>query len=379
MSESALTRRDMLAASAIAAMALPGVTLAMPRETRRTRGTMRAAVIQKGGEPVAPNVKLVEDWPAPEAGPGEAVVRTLAAALNRLDIWVGTGLGDQPWVSGSDACGIVESVGEGVDESWLGLKVILNAAVEIETPPRPDGRTLHPPKIKLIGSSTNGTMAELFVVPVANLIDVKDADPVEAAAFALTHITAWRMLTTRAQLKPDDLLLLTGIGGGVSQACLSIASTIGCETIVTSRHQSKLDRASKRGAHHVILDRGQNWDEEVQDLTSQYGVDVCADSVGQVLHAKCMRSLAQGGTLVTCGATTGKSAMTDIGIIYWKQTSILGSSMGSMDEFRAVTRLFTEGLIKPIVDSVFKADDVAEAYAKLESGEQYGKVVVDWR
>ena len=220
--------------------------------------------------------------------------------------------------------------------------------------------------IRLIGQSFDGTMAEKFVAPAANVLEVGDVDPLEAAAFGLTHLTAWRMLVTRARIAPDDTVLLTGIGGGVAMASLNIARHFGGRIIVTSRRARKIETAKIRGAHDGIVDEGQDWSGQVMAATSGIGVDVCADSVRRVLDLKCLRSLAHGGTLVTCGATTGSEADTNVALMFWKQLSVLGSSMGSMDEFREVTRLFKRSVLPPRIDSVHDASRAAEAYARLD-------------
>jgi NADPH:quinone reductase-like Zn-dependent oxidoreductase len=339
---------------------------------------MRAAVIGRGGAPVGDHVRLVTDWPKPAPGRGEVLARTRAAALNHLDIWIGMEPARVPWISGSDACGTVEAVGEGVDEAWIGRTIIVSAALPIVEPPRPGARPSRPPQINLLGSETQGTMAEWFTAPADNLVEVGDADPIAAAAFALTHLTAWRMIVSRARATPDQVALVTGIGGGVALAALGILKTIGCATIVTSRQKEKIDRARARGADHGLLDEGQDWSKQAREIAGGRGVDVVIDSVGAPLHERCLKSLAHGGTLVTCGASAGSEAKTDLGTIFWSQLSVLGSSMGSMDEMRAVTALFTSGALKPVVDSVHEPADAGKAYARLESGRQFGKVVVRW-
>jgi NADPH:quinone reductase-like Zn-dependent oxidoreductase len=341
---------------------------------------MRAALITKQGSPVAVNVE-VADHPDPQPPAGAVVVRTEAAALNHLDLWVGRGVPgldlDYPRISGSDGCGIVESVGEGVDATWVGRRVALNAAV-----PQPHrggpARPTRVPDLRVIGEHDPGCMAERFVAPVANLLDVGDTDPVAAAAFALTHVTAWRMLVTCAALRGGEIVLITGIGGGVALAALAICRHLGCTVIVTSRHQHKLDRALELGAHHAVLDEGADWSRTVRGLTGKRGVDVCVDSVGQAIHDSCASSLARGGTFVTCGCTTGPTASTNLARLFWLQQSVIGSTMGDMDDFRSVMALLTGGLIEPVIDSVHAADDAPAAYARLESGEQFGKVGVRW-
>lgn len=343
---------------------------------------MRAITIQQQGNPVLPNVRYVEDHPKPAPKPGEVLVRTEAAALNHLDLWVGRGLPGidirYPAISGSDGSGVVESVGEGVDVTWEGRQVLLNAAVSRLETLLP---TVKPTQsdIYMVGEHGPGCLAEYFTAPVGNVLDIGDSDPIEAAAFGLTHLTAWRMMVTQAGLRSGMQVLLTGIGGGVALAALGIALHHGCEVIVTSRHQWKLDRAKAMGAHHGVLDSGQDWSREVRQLTARRGVDLCVDSVGKAIHGSCIKSLARGGTFATCGATTGSDATTDLTRIFWNQLRLVGSTMGDMREFREVMSLFRSGAVRPTIDQVFAAKDGAQAFARLEAGEQFGKLVVDWR
>ncbi len=342
---------------------------------------MKAALITQAATPVSPNIQFVDNWPEPVAAPGEIIVRTEASALNHLDLWVGQGIPGMgltyPRISGSDGCGIVESIGEGVDRSWLGKRVLLNAQIDKHDPILPGMHPAAPDRI-MIGEHINGTLAEKFTAPVANVLDIGQSDPVQAAAFALTHLTAWRMLISRARLRAGQSILVTGIGGGVALAALNIAMHLGCSTIVTSRHQSKLDRAKKLGATHMILDDGSDWSKQVRAATNRRGVDVCADSVGKAVHLPSIKSLARGGVFVTCGNTAGADATTDLTRIYWNQLSIMGSTMGDMNEFREVVALFQSGAINPVIDSVFDAKDAQKSFARLESAEQFGKIVVKW-
>lgn len=231
----------------------------------------------------------------------------------------------------------------------------------------------------MIGEHDPGCLAEHFIAPVGNVIDIGECDPVEAAAFGLTHLTAWRMLWTRARVRPGMTVLVPGIGGGVAVALLGIARHLGCTTIVTSRHAHKLEKARSLGADHGILDAGQDWSKDVRKITGRRGVDIVADSVGKAVHASCLKSLARGGTFVTCGCTTGPDATTDLARIFWNQLSVIGSTMGDMTEFASVVALFRSGALKPCVDRVFSPAEGRAAFARLEAGEQFGKVVVDWR
>ncbi|MAY74209.1 MAG: alcohol dehydrogenase [Phycisphaerae bacterium] len=346
---------------------------------------MKALVIKKQGDPVAPNVHYedIEDlW---DLEPHEVRLRTLCSALNHLDLWIGKGLPghdlEYPRIGGCDICGEVEAVGEDVDESWIGRRVIVNAAIEQaprELPDDPPHSTLAP-ELQLIGEQLSpGAHAERFVCPVEQLADVGDADPADAAAFGLTHLTAYSMMVSKAGLLPGQTVLITGIGGGVALAALGIARHLGCRAIVTSRHQWKLERAREFGADDVVLDEGQDWSRAVRTMTGKRGVDLVVDSIGKATHMSCLKSLARGGAIVTPGCTSGPDATTDLARIFWNQLRLLGSTMGSNDEFREVTSLFRSGALRPVVDAVVHARDGRKAFEKLESGEQFGKLVVRW-
>ena len=343
---------------------------------------MKALQISRQGEPVAANVVLNDACASPEPGPGQVRVRTEASALNQLDLWVGRGVPgfdvQYPAISGSDGVGLVDAVGGGVSETWIGRRVVLNAAVTESVMPLPDD--MEPaPGTHMIGEHGPGTMAEFFVAPVGNVCDIGEVDPVEAAAFGLVHLTAWRMLVTRAGLRHGSSVLIPGIGGGVALALLGIAKWHGCRVIVTSRNQNKLDRAIELGADEGILDDGSDFSKIVRGMTHRRGVDVCADSVGQAVHGACLKSLARGGVFVTCGCTSGPRAETDLARIFWNQLTVIGSTMGDMREFREVLSLLRSGALSPTIDSVHSSADGAAAFSRLESGEQFGKVVIDWR
>jgi NADPH:quinone reductase-like Zn-dependent oxidoreductase len=346
---------------------------------------MRALVVTRQGFPVAPNIEFRRDWPGlPQPRPGWVNIRTLATALNQMDLWVGRGVPgltlEYPRVSGCDACGIVEEAGEGVDRAWLGRRVIVNAAMRVPDRNHPDdpfGETAAP-VYELIGEHHNGMLAERFTAPASNLADVADADPVHAAAFGLCALTAWSMMVTKGRLAPGQTVLITGIGGGVATSALAIARHFACPLAVTSRHQWKLDRARDLGASCTILDTGQDWSREIRAWTGKRGVDMAVDSSGKATHLNCIRSLARGGAYVTPGATAGPDATTDLARIFWNQLRILGSTMGSNHEFRQVAALFRAGLLRPVVDKVFPAEEGRAAYERLEAGEQFGKIVVTW-
>ncbi|HBS28794.1 MAG TPA: alcohol dehydrogenase [Phycisphaerales bacterium] len=348
---------------------------------------MRAILIERQGGPVASNIRTSANWadaPADPA-PGEARLRTLASALNHMDLWVGLGIPGveltYPRVSGCDACAEVTAVGPEVSDEWLGRRVILNAALAQPNraePDAPTGATLAP-EYRLIGEHSHGTHRESFCAPVENLVPVgQDADPFEAAAFGLVTLTAYSMMVTKGRLRPGQTVLITGIGGGVALAALSIAQWMGCPVCVTSRHQWKLDRARGLGADALVLDQGQDWSKEVRAWTGKRGVDMAVDSVGAPTHLNCIKSLARGGGYVTPGNTAGPRAPTDLARLFWNQLRVLGSTMGTNDEMRETAALFRAGHLRATIDSVHAWTDAPRAWQRIEAGEQFGKVVIDW-
>ena len=342
---------------------------------------MKALAITAQGDPVAPNMAFA-DMPDIEPGPGDVRVRTEASAFNHLDLWVGRGLPgietNYPHIGGSDGCGIVDAIGEGVDDTWMGKRVVVNAAIEQSQSGKPAGRN-----IVMLGEHTNGTHAEFFCAPATNVLDIGDTDPVQAAAFGLSHLTAWRMMVTKGQLQHGDFVLITGIGGGTALAALNIARHFKCTIIVTSRHQWKLDRALELGADHGVLDEGddskRDFSRAVRAATGKRGVDICVDSIGGPIHHACIKSLARGGRLVLCGCTAGANPPTDLARLFWNQQSILGSTMGDMQEMAASMALLTDDHVAPVIDQVYAASEGAHAVARMEAGEQFGKLVLDWR
>jgi len=347
---------------------------------------MRALVLTRRGTPVSPNIEFRTDWPEPGSpGPGQVSIRTLATAFNQMDLWVGRGLPGldlaYPRISGCDACGVVESVGPGVDAAWVGSRVIVNAALRVPdrvTPDDPPATTLAP-NYELIGEHHNGMLAERFLAPAANIADVgPDADAPAAAAFGLCTLTAWSMMVTKGQLSPGQAVLITGIGGGVATSALSIAMHFGCRVAVTSRHAEKIERAKALGAHFGVVDSGQDWSKEIRAWSAKRGVDMAVDSSGKATHLQCIKSLARGGAYVTPGCTSGPDATTDLARIFWNQLRILGSTMGSNEEFGQVAALFRRGALRPVVDQVFPVAEGRRAYERLEAAQQFGKIVVTW-
>ncbi len=340
---------------------------------------MKAAFLRKHG-----SLDAIEygELPEPVPGPGQVRVRLRAGALNHLDVFVRRGTPgifvNFPHVLGSDGAGIVDSTGPGVSRLKPGDEVVLNPGISC-------GRcefclkgehsmcvTFH-----LLGEHVAGTFAELVVAPEINAYP-KPAGLSweEAAAFPLTFLTSWRMLVSKGKAKPGETLLIVGIGSGVGVAALAIAKVLGLNVLVTSGSAEKLARAKALGAEVGIDHTGGSFSREVRRLTGKRGVDIVIDSVGKATWKESIASLAKGGRLLTCGATTGPNPEEDIARIFWNQLTICGSTMGTHGEFAEMLRMFGEGRLRPVVDSVFPLSQVREAVQRLEEKRQFGKIVL---
>ena len=309
-------------------------------------------------------------------------VRLRAAAINHLDLFVVGGLPNvtitPPWILGSDGMGVVDSVGSAVTEVAPGNTILLNPGISDRTCEYCQaGEQPLCPNYSILGEQQPGTLAEFIVVPAVNVARVPaTTDEAEAAAFTLATLTAWRMLVTRADLQSGERVLIWGIGGGVAVACLQIAKLIGAHVTVTSSSDEKLARARELGADDTINYVGVDVGREIRKRTEKRGVNVVVDSVGEATWTQSLGALGKKGRLVTCGGTSGPMVTTDVRRLFWNQWSILGSTMGSESEFRAIVAHFNAGRLRPPVDSVFPLADGREAFERMQNKEQFGKIVV---
>lgn len=326
----------------------------------------------------------MQDLPEPAIeAPDDVRVRVCAAALNRLDLFVADGLPGVsyvfPHIVGSDGAGVVESVGSAVTMTRPGDRVMINPGLSCGSCPacRSGDESLCA-SFRVIGEHRPGTAAEYIVLPERNLAPVPAAMPwPEAAAFSLATLTAWRMLTTRAALRPGETVLIWGIGGGVALAALQIARHLGARTVVTSGADAKLDAARRLGAETVVNHGTGDVVAEVRRVTGGRGADVVVDSVGQARWQDSLRALRRGGRLVSCGTTSGPMVSLDLRRLFWHQWSLLGSTLGSRQEYAAIVALAHEGRLWPIVDRAVPLDQAPAALARLQRGEQFGKLVIE--
>jgi NADPH:quinone reductase-like Zn-dependent oxidoreductase len=342
---------------------------------------MKAMAIEAHG---GPEVLRAIEVPAPEPGRGEARVAVHACALNRLDIFVRRGIPGLalplPHVGGSDIAGTVDAVGEDVERWTSGDRVIVNPGIWAAGPDRYPTYDSLDPGYRIIGEHVWGGFAEFAVVPSANLVRLPDAFPfADGAAMPLALQTAWRALFTRARIRAGETILIPGASGGVAVAAIQLAKLAGAVVYAVTSGAEKAARLSALGADRVFdRSRGDVF-AEIWRATGKRGVDVVLENVGAAMWTGCVRSLRRGGRLVTYGATTGSTGEIDISQLFWKQITIMGSTMASHAEFLEAIEVFIAGKIKPVVSHTLPLDELRRAHEILERGEQFGKVVVTVR
>jgi NADPH:quinone reductase-like Zn-dependent oxidoreductase len=295
--------------------------------------------------------------PDPEPAEGEVLVELRAASLNHLDVWIRKGLPSvpKPRILGADGAGVLA----GTDE-----RVVINPAIVT-------GGRIH-----ILGETTDGTHAELIAVPKDAVHPIPhDLTFEEAAAFPLVFETAYRMLVTRARLQAGEWVLAWGIGGGVALAAMSLAKALGARVVATSSSDAKLARATELGADATVNHSTGDVVAFVKEVTGG-GADVVVDDVGEATWRRSLDAARPEGRIVVCGATTGPNPPAALHRVWWKQLSILGSTMGTPDDFRGAYELIAAGKVRPVVDSVFPLAEARAAHDRLEAGEQLGKIVL---
>ncbi len=342
---------------------------------------MRAIVFHHHG---GPEVLVPAELPEPVAGPGQASVRVHACALNRLDLWVRGGLPGLrlalPHVLGCDIAGVVESLGPGVDPAWLGREVVINPGLSCGTCEMClSGWDNLCPKYRIVGENAPGGYCERLVVPAANLVDKPAGlDMVSAAAAPLTFLTAWQMLVVRGQVGPGQVVLIHAVGSGVGVAGLQIARLHGARVIALASSEAKLERARALGAEYTVRSDDPEWERAVRGLpiVGKRGVDLVFEHTGAATWEASLRLARRGGTIVTCGASSGHAANTDLRQVFFRQLQVLGSTMGSKAHLHRVVQLLGRGALRPVVDRCVPGAAAAAPHRYLDRREQFGKVVL---
>jgi NADPH:quinone reductase-like Zn-dependent oxidoreductase len=342
---------------------------------------MRAIVLDQHG---GPEVLKTTELPDPHPGPGHVIVDVHACALNRLDLWVRGGLPNlrlaYPHVLGSDVAGTVCEVGDGVDAALLGREVILNPGISCgRCEACLSGWDNLCPSYGILGETTTGGYAERIRVPATNLVDKPaNLSMVEAAAVPLTFLTAWQMLVVRAAITPGESVLIHAAGSGVGCAGLQIGKLFGARAIALASSDAKLAKARELGADELVRSDSNEWPKKVRSLPGigRRGVDVVFEHVGRATWEDSIKLCRNGGRIVTCGASSGWDAPTDLRHVFFRQIQILGSTMGSKASLFRIAALVAEGRLRPVIDRVFPLAEAAEAHRYLDRREQFGKVVL---
>ena len=340
---------------------------------------MKALVFHQHGDA---DVLSVEETPTPEPASGEVQVRVQAAALNHLDVWVRKGWPglrlDMPHIGGADGAGTVSGVGSEVSDVKEGDRVAIcpgYATTDDEFTRR--GEHSLSPRFRILGEGRPGTFAEYVTVPEHALLPMPaQADFEETAAVQLVFLTAWRMLITQGKLRPGETVLIIGAGGGVNSASIQIAKLAGAEVFALTSSAEKMEKAQALGADHVFDYTGSNWLEWIQELAGKRGVDVVVDNVGRATFQNSLQALRRGGRLLTVGTTSGPKFDVDLRYVFYKQLHVIGSTMGSPEDFRQVMAQVWAGRLRAVIDRVLPLDQGREGHVVLEEGTQFGKILL---
>ena len=310
--------------------------------------------------------------PVPEPGPGEVLVALKAAALNHRDLGMLDWEPDCEFVMGSDGSGLITGVGAGVSGWKAGQAVIINPALNWGARQAAFGQDFN-----ILGWPRDGTLAEAITIPAESL-HPKPAhlDFHQAAALPLAGLTAYRAIIVRAALRPGETVLIHGIGGGVALFAMQFALLAGAQVLVTSTSDAKLARTIELGAADGFNSRSQDWAAEVHAWTDGRGVEVVVDSVGGELFADSLKVLQPGGRIVTYGTSARTHASIDLETLYWSQLNLLGSTMGSPQDFDAMLALVNQSALEPVIDLIWPLAQGQQALRYLADGRQIGKVVL---
>ena len=341
---------------------------------------MKAIFFEKHGE--IDTLKYA-DLPQPEPKVGEALVRVRAVALNHLDVWVRRGWPglhlEMPHVGGADVAGEIVAINTPGTTWTPGTRVIVNPGIlTSEDEWTRKGEDSLSPGYKILGEQTQGGLAEFVCVPAANLFRLPESVSFEnGAAPLLVGTTCWRMLFKRAQLRAGESVLVVGAGGGVNSLSILLAKAAGANVLALAGGADKAERAYQLGASIVIdYTKNQDWHTEVLKVTKGRGVDIVVDNVGSKTMPKSLRSAARGGRIVTVGNTKGYELSFDNRLFFTKQVSLIGSTMGSRQDFIEAMEFIFQNKIQIPIDSVSPLSEGIKMMKRLEDGQQFGKIVL---
>ncbi|MFD1412537.1 zinc-binding dehydrogenase [Oceanobacillus jeddahense] len=324
---------------------------------------MKAALITKHGD--IENV-IVGDYPTPEAGENEVRVKVEAVALNHLDIFVRRGIPGRtlelPHISGGDITGVVDEIGSNVTNVKPGDRVLIDPAI---------------PGHGALGEDLTGGLAEYISVPASNCLPLPDEISFEkGAALPIAYGTAWRMLITKGKLQANETIVILGASGGVGNAAVLIAKLAGANVIVAAGSDEKLQKLKELGADHLINYNEVDFGKEVWMLTNKQGADVIVDYTGKATWPKSILATKKGGRILTCGATTGFDAVTDLRYVWTREITIQGSNGWEQKDLETLLDLVKKGKLDPIIDQVLPIEDIQKAHQLIEQREIFGKIII---
>jgi NADPH:quinone reductase-like Zn-dependent oxidoreductase len=341
---------------------------------------MNAITLRQHG---GPEVLTWEEIPPPEVAPDQVLVRIKAVALNHLDLWIRQGLPHlklkYPHLLGSDMAGEVVELGSLISDIRLGQKVLIHPGLSCGVCEACSlGRDNLCPQYRILGEHVSGGYGELIAVPHRNILPYPEPLSFsEAACVPLVFLTAWQMLVDKAKIRPGMRVVIHGGGSGVGTAGIQIAKLFGCEVITTAGSDEKLQRAQALGADHLIHYKKEKFLEAVTKRFGKQSIDVVFEHIGKALWQESLLCLKWGGILVTCGATSGHEALTDLRQIFFRQIQVLGSTMGTRGSQFEILRHVSAGRLKPVLDQTLPLQEAAQAHRLLEAGEIFGKIVLN--
>jgi len=340
---------------------------------------MKAVVFKQHGGPEVLEYTTVPD---PKPARGEVLIEVKAASINHLDMFLRRGMPGIkipfPKIAGSDAAGIVRELGEDVSGLSTGQRVTINPGISCgRCEFCAAGFASQCLSYAMVGENRDGTYAELLTVPAHIVLPIPDSLSFEEAAAApLVFLTAWSMMVTKGNIRPNEDVLILGAGAGVGTAAIQIAKMAGCRVFATASSDEKLERARQLGADFVINYKTEEFDRKIRDLTNKRGVDVVVDYVGADTWVRSLRSARRGGRVLTCGATTGFAPQTDLRQIFFRQLQIIGTTMGSHRDFLNVMNCVFRGQLKPVIDRVLPLAEARKGHELIEQRAVFGKIVL---
>jgi NADPH:quinone reductase-like Zn-dependent oxidoreductase len=340
---------------------------------------MKAAVFYQCGD--ASQIRIA-DVPEPNLNSGQVLLRVYASAFNHVELWALHGPADDsyhfPVWTGSDIGGVIERLAPDVSGWSVGEAVVVNPSLSCGKCPRClEGEVSQCDDYDILGVAGHGGNAEFVTASADKLMRIPSGfDFITAAAGPLAYQTAWRALVKRAKLQKGENVLVLGASGGVAVAAIQISKMLGANVFAITSSEEKMEKVRLAGADFAVNRKSSNPFEEIRRLTTGYGVDLVVENVGALTWGESQKILCKGGRIVTYGRTTGREATTNLSLLFWNEQTHIGSTMGSLDDFREVMELIFNGTIPPVIDSIYPLENAAEAYARYERGEQFGKIVL---